>query len=96
MQGRNDLTRGFLRSPLFSFWRFRHQTDAIVDKFFAISSEGDKCSLSRSELQNMNKLEKHIKNNHNTNLYSLQRVLNLNMGIKETIFFKDKLTNRTI
>ena len=43
----------------------------------------------------MNKLEKHIKYNHNTNLYSLQSVLNLNMGIKETIYHKDKLTNRT-
>ena len=42
----------------------------------------------------MNKLEKHIKYNHNTNLYSLQQVLNLNMGVKEMIYHKGLLTKK--
>ena len=42
----------------------------------------------------MNKLEKHIKYNHNTNLYSLQQMHTLYMGVKETIYHKDKLTKK--
>ena len=41
----------------------------------------------------MNKLEKHIKYNHYTNLYSLQQVLNLNMGVKKQ--FTTKINSHT-
>ena len=43
-----------------------------------------------------NKLEKHININMYTNLYSLQHVLNLNMGVIDTNFRNIKLTIGTI